>query len=201
MKRVRLGNVEFSVVDDENATDSVSITDNPVESGQDVSDHMKQEPSTIDITGIIVGDDAADKIRQLRKYQTDRVLVTYVGRNIYSNMGLLTFKRNHGKDIANGFAFDMALKQVRIATASQVEIKVANPVTKVASPQVKTKVKPPTNNGKQQTKSKATSSSDALYAEMGIYQGGLIGQQMKAPINNMKASNSVYKSGQLISMS
>lgn len=153
-RRVKLGDVEFSVVEDEKPRDIVTITDNSVENGQDVSDHVKQESSIIDLTGQMIGDDASKKLQQLKKYQREGKLLNYIGRNIYNNMGILTIDRDHGKQISNGFEFNITLKQVRIATAKTVEIKVVNPVTKVASPKVNTKVKRKTNNGKQQSKTK-----------------------------------------------
>lgn len=153
-RRAKLGDIEFSVVEDEKPRDLVTITDNSVENGQDVSDHVKQESSIIDLKGQMIGDDASKKLQQLKKYQREGKLLNYIGRNIYNNMGILTIDRDHGKQISNGFEFNITLKQVRIATAKTVEIKVVNPVTKVASPKVNTKVKRKTNNGKQQSKTK-----------------------------------------------
>lgn len=153
-RRAKLGDIEFSVVEDEKPRDLVTITDNSVENGQDVSDHVKQESSIIDLKGQMIGYDASKKLQQLKKYQREGKLLNYIGRNIYNNMGILTIDRDHGKQISNGFEFNITLKQVRIATAKTVEIKVVNPVTKVASPKVNTKVKRKTNNGKQQSKTK-----------------------------------------------
>ena len=153
-KRVKLGDIEFSVVEEEKPRDTVTITDHPVEKGQDVSDHVKQESSIIDILGIIVGDDAAEKLNKLQKYQKEGKLLSYVGRNVYSNMAIQTLDRNHGKDVRNGFAYNITLKQVRLSTAKEVELQVVSPVTKQPTPQVKTQVKKVTNNGKQQPKEK-----------------------------------------------
>lgn len=157
VRRVKLGDIEFSVVEEEKPRDMVTITDNPVESGQDVSDHVKQEPSIIDITGIMVGNDAASKLSKLKKYQKEGKLLPYIGRNHYANMAIETIDRSHSRGVKNGFEFNISLKSVRIATAKTVEIAVVSPVTKKASPKLNTKVKPKTNNGKQQPKTKASS--------------------------------------------
>lgn len=161
-RRVKLGDIEFSVVEDEKPRDMVTITDHQVENGQDVSDHIKQESSIIDIVGVIVGDDAADTLSKLQKHQKEGKLSTYIGRNIYQSMAIQTIDRNHGKQIRNGFAYNITLKQVRVSTAKEVEIKVVNPVTRQPSPKTATQVKAKTNNGKQQVKAKPISNTTSL---------------------------------------
>jgi curved DNA-binding protein CbpA len=154
VRRVKLGDVEFDVIESENPKDSVTVTDKPVESGQDISDHVKQNSSTINIRGQMTGDGAADKLQTLKRYQKDGELLKYVGRNIYSNMVIEEIDREHGVDNRNGFQFNIKLKQVRIATAKKVKIKVANPKTKKQDKRTATKVKKTTNKGKQQPKTK-----------------------------------------------
>lgn len=146
MRRVKLGDIEFDVIESENPKDSVTVTDKPVESGQDVSDHIKQSPSIINIRGQMT-EDAADKLQVLKKYQKEGTLLKYVGRNVYPNMVIEEIDREHGTRNRLGFQFNIKLKQVRIATAKEVEIN-------MASPKDATKVKPVTNKGKQQPKQK-----------------------------------------------
>jgi hypothetical protein len=153
VRRVKLGDVEFDVIESENPKDSVTVTDKPVESGQDISDHVKQNSSIINIRGQMT-EDAADKLQTLKRYQKDGELLKYVGRNIYSNMVIEEIDREHGVDNRNGFQFNIKLKQVRIATAKKVKIKVANPKTKKRDKRTATKVKKTTNKGKQQPKTK-----------------------------------------------
>ena len=158
MRRVKLGDVEFDVITSESPKDSATVTDKPVESGQDISDHVKQNSSSINIRGQMT-EDAADKLQILKRYQKDGELLKYVGRNIYSNMVIEEIDREHGVDNRNGFQFNIKLKQVRIATAKEVEIKVANPNTGKQDKKTVTKVKPKTNKGKQQPKTKHVTKS------------------------------------------
>lgn len=198
-KRAKLGDVEITVVESEKPRDSVSVTDNSVEKGQDVSDHVKQESTVMDLVGVFTGDDAAAKIQQLRKYQIEGKLLSYIGRNMYDNMVLQTFERDHNKSIANGFYYNITLKQIRLATATEVEIKVVNPVTKQASPKTATKVKAKTNNGKQQPQKKTTSpvnlAAQKQIQRLGMYQGGLQDQEKASPLANMKVIKNTYKTG------
>ncbi|WP_132995840.1 phage baseplate protein [Sporanaerobacter acetigenes] len=162
MRRVKLGDVEFDVIESENSKDSVTVTDKPVESGQDVSDHVKQNPSIISIRGQMTGYDAADKLQKLKQYQKDGDLLKYVGRNAYSNMIIEEIDREHGVANRFGYQFDIKLKQVRIATAKEVQIKVTNPKTKKSDKKISTKVKKTSNKGKQQPKSKKVPNENAL---------------------------------------
>lgn len=146
MRRVKLGDIEFDVIESENPKDSATITDKPVESGQNVSDHVKQNPSIINLKGQMT-EDAADKLQVLKKYQKEGTLLKYVGRNVYPNMVIEEIDREHSARNRLGFQFNIKLKQVRIATAKEVEIN-------MASPKDATKVKPVTNKGKQQPKQK-----------------------------------------------
>lgn len=156
MKRVKLGDVEFDVIESENPKDSATVTDNPVESGQDVSDHVKQNPSIINIKGQMT-EDAANKLQTLKHYKKEGALLKYVGRNVYSNMVIEEIDREHGVANRFGYQFSIKLKQVRIATAKEAQIKVANPSTKRQDKRTATKVKKTTNKGKQQPKAKKVS--------------------------------------------
>ena len=155
MRRVKLGDIEFDVIESENPKDSVTVTDKPVESGQDISDHVKQNSSIINIRGQIT-EDAADKLQVLKKYQKEGTLLKYVGRNVYPNMVIEEIDREHGVRNRLGFQFNIKLKQVRIATAKEVEINIASPKDAI-------KVKPVTNKGKQQPKKKYVSDARVVH--------------------------------------
>ncbi|MGJ0848193.1 phage baseplate protein [Tissierella praeacuta] len=174
MRRVKLGDVEFTVVEVENVKDSANITDNPVESGQDVSDHIQQNPSYINIKGQMIGENAPSDLEKLKQYMKDGELLTYIGRNIYKNMVIEDIDRIHGVQNKTGYSFDIKLKQIRIAVAKEIEIKIANPATKKVDKKTSTKVKPTTNNGKQQPKQKTVSPTSPKLAKSTVTPGGTI---------------------------
>lgn len=145
MERVRIGSVELDVTTSENPKDSVTVTDKPVEDSQDVSDHVKKNPSIINLRGQIT-EDAAEKLQQLQKYQRDGELVKYIGRNAYNNMVVEDIDRDHGVRNRLGFEFNIRLKQVRIATAQEIQMQVAS--------NIRPQVKPVTNKGKLQPRDK-----------------------------------------------
>lgn len=171
MLRATLGNVEFDVVENENILETSESTDHSVEQGQDVSDHVKHNPPILTITGVFVGKESSRKLQQLRKHRQDRDLLTYTGRNIFSNVVITAIDRNHNASNKYGLAFDITLKRIRITQAKNVSIKVANPKTKKVNAKTTTKVKKVSNKGKQQPKTKVTTQrgnprTDVIYTEV-----------------------------------
>jgi len=159
MKRAILGDVEFSVVEQDDISISAEITDKSVESGQDVSDHVKPKPDILSIKGIIVGPDASKKWETLKQYNRTGELLTYINRVIYGNMAIQDFHPVHGKDIANGYKFSMTLKQVRIAEPREIVI------TNIP-PKVQTKTKEVQKAGRKQPQEKKTDKKRILLAKL-----------------------------------
>ncbi|WP_425447729.1 phage baseplate protein [Dethiothermospora halolimnae] len=141
MPKATLGDIEFSVVSKENKNLKVNATEKPVEKGQDISDHVKKKPTILTLDGIIVGENAQINMEQLEKYQQEGEVLTYVGRNILDNVVIESFTEITDSSIANGFKFNMTIKQIRIAESQTVEIQ---------QPVVKRQTKPVTNKGRQQ---------------------------------------------------
>lgn len=143
MERVKLGDVEFSVVTFENAIDSARVTSHQVESGQSVSDHVEQLPYIINIRGQMVGEKAFPNLQLLRKYQKAGQPLQYIGRNSDKNMIIVEMDKEHGLENRTGFQFDITLQQVRIAAAKTFELT-------IVEPKVATAVKPETSTGPTQ---------------------------------------------------
>ncbi|MFT9493423.1 phage baseplate protein [Anaerosolibacter sp.] len=141
--------VEFTIVKSEKPHRSSEVTSNPVETGEDVSDHVRSNPIEFPITGMIAGANAAQKLNQLEQFRKNGTRLRYVGRNYIDNVVIESFVSTHDATIKNGFQFDITLKQVRIAVKKTVDIVVSSQV----SP---TQVKPVENKGRQQIKKKPT---------------------------------------------
>jgi hypothetical protein len=152
MKRAILGDVELTVVVSDEPTSDVEVTEKPVERGQDVSDHVKKKPETLSISGVIVGDDAGQKLNKLKEYQRTGKLLFYIHRVWWNNVVIESLNTRHSATVANGFEFDMVLKVVRIAVPKEVAI------TNLPAPAA-TKTKPVTNAGLKQPQ-KTTSAAD-----------------------------------------
>lgn len=124
--KVKLGDVLLDAVVVENPDFSAEVTKKPVESGQDISDYMKQKPIVLKLSGSCVYD-AANKHEKLRNYLKNKELIKYHGRGIYSNAVITTLNTRHNADNAFGFDFDITLTCVRIAKPKEYEVKSRNP--------------------------------------------------------------------------
>lgn len=147
--KIKLGDVELDAVLDENVNRVSEVTDKPVEKGQDVSDHMKEKPKLVKLSGSVVND-AAAKLALLESYKKEAKLLKYVGRNAVGNVVLELLDTKHPKENAEGFDFNITLKHIRIASPEEFEVKVKNPKTKKSDGKTKSKVKKKTNAGRQQ---------------------------------------------------
>lgn len=110
----KINNIQIWVKD-ESIDNSVESTEHPVEKGIDITDHVKRNPITLDISGEIVGSAAEEKKSRINALMTKGALITYVGRTALVNAQIQSFKTSYSSDIWGGFTFDMQIKQVKIA--------------------------------------------------------------------------------------
>lgn len=136
------GTVEFDAVTSESVEMANRVTFFAVEDGQDVADHVSLEPETMPISGVIVGDDAAQRLNILRQFRNRKEIVTYVGRNAFGTGVIESLTTRHNARTRNGFEFDLTLRRVRISRVREVQI----------TPVVRTQAKPVQNQGIQQPK-------------------------------------------------
>jgi len=114
--------IELSVVENEEPSRDNQITDNPVEKGVNIADHVKPQPLELSLSGEIIGADAQEKEDKLIKFRDEGTILTYVGRNTYFNMVIASSGIPKSKDIGNGFKFSLKLKQIRIAELEFVDL-------------------------------------------------------------------------------
>ena len=133
------GTVEFDAVTSESVEMSNRITFFPVEDGQDVADHVSLEPDSLPISGVVTGEDAAQRLNTLRLFRNRKEILTFVGRNVFSNVVIETLTTRHNARTRNGLEFDMTLRRVRISRVREVQIT-----------EVRTQTRPVQNKGKQQ---------------------------------------------------
>ena len=133
----KLGDLIFSVVTEEVIKFENKTTDHPIEDGSVITDHVQTNPLIIQISGNIVGDDAAEKSELLVQYFNKKTLNTYVGRGLVGNCIVEEFSRDVDSAIANGFNFSMTLKQIKFVRKIEINID----TTKLIIPQIKEKTK------------------------------------------------------------
>lgn len=191
MERAKIGDIEISVVSSERLYNKALVTEKPVEKGENIVDHTKKQPVTIELVGAVVGDDAGDKLNKLKKLQNEGTLIKYIHRNALSNMFIEDISSVHETKIRNGFEFNIRLKHVRIAQAKEAEINIVDPATKQKSPKTNTQVKSETSSGLQQVQETPTPS----FPTPKIEPGGLLSTALELFKNNQRNNKSTGSGG------
>jgi hypothetical protein len=115
--------IYFSAVMKETGSDTAKLTSNPVESGSTIADHYILNPRTFRIQGRISGDsEAYIKVAKIRAMMQSKVLLQYVGKEVFNNCLITSFPREKVKEYGNGLSFTMDLQELFIAQAETVEI-------------------------------------------------------------------------------
>lgn len=148
----KIGDVEVTVIN-EVVSRSSDVTDRSVE-GSSVSDNVKKLPDTVTLDGV-VGSNGWDKLKILTQYQRNGSLLTYAGKNTYSNMVLELFETEHNSNFIDGFTFSAILKQIFTARTKLVSA--------VVSDEDKPQVKVMTDAGLQAIKQNELSRMEANY--------------------------------------
>ncbi|MCM3488775.1 hypothetical protein M3689_05570 [Alkalihalophilus marmarensis] len=117
------------------------VSDHPVETGFNVSDHVEQKPTVFNLRGEYTGPDAGQVDAQLRTLRRSGELVNYVGRGSIYRCAIQSYSTEVDSSIANGFRFNMTIKEIRIAQSSTVNL---------LSPNVRAQVREVGNAGRVQ---------------------------------------------------
>jgi hypothetical protein len=147
-KLCRLGDVDFNVISDERPNISNEITERPVEDLGGVVDHINNLPLIFSIDGYVTSN-AFQKLQELRRYAREKILLSYVGRNVITRVAIESLDTQHNSNIANGFAFTITLKQIRIAEIELVEIISPDPAIPRLPKKTETQVADISNKGTQ----------------------------------------------------
>jgi hypothetical protein len=116
-----LGGVDIFVTN-EDLNLSNQITDKPVEEGANISDHINQDPLTINVAFTVV-ENAKGKAKQLRELRDAKEVYTYQGVDFsFENMGIDSLNIPRNKEIKDGFSTTMKLKQIKLIKKDQGDI-------------------------------------------------------------------------------
>ena len=103
------------VVNSEAVSRQSTITDNPVEGGGNIQDHVFCQPLTIQLQGTAIN--GADTIAALSAMWKKGDILTYTGRNRISNLVIQNLQSTHDPGNRNGFTFSATLKQITIGSS------------------------------------------------------------------------------------
>ncbi len=139
-------------VESESPGYEVDITSQPIERGVDVTDHVQPRARTLELSGRVVGPDAAKIQAAIVKMMESGTIVSYSGRTTFKGL-IGSFSAPRDYKVANGFTFSLQLIAVRIATSSYVS-KLPTPVKVQAATVATAGVKQTKTKGKSTGKNK-----------------------------------------------
>lgn len=108
---VNLGSVYIDMVEEESTSYSSSATDNALEDNSAISDHVTNNPTTLNISGFILDADGT-KIKQINQYRTDATIFDWANVEVLRGVVIEDFSPSHSASIKGGYRYSMTLKQV-----------------------------------------------------------------------------------------
>jgi hypothetical protein len=148
---VELGSLTLDASLSEDHASEVELTDNPVETGVNITDHKRKKPAQVTIVGVIsntpleflsflsgLNDRAETAWQTLKDLQAGEELLTIVTTlQVYENMQIVSLSAPRNKDLGNTLEFTAVCREVFTADSETVEAPtVARP------PKAKAGVKP-----------------------------------------------------------
>ncbi|WP_028593342.1 LysM peptidoglycan-binding domain-containing protein [Paenibacillus assamensis] len=100
---------------------SVQVSAHNVEKGGKVTDHIQREGVTLNIQGLLLGDQASQSRYRIVKAMEKGQMLQYIGRTMLTNCIITAFRTSHDNSISNGMSFSLTLKQIHIATKKRMK--------------------------------------------------------------------------------
>ncbi|NHN29446.1 phage baseplate protein [Paenibacillus agricola] len=152
-------NGNYVTVESEEPSHDIDVTEQPIEDGIDLLDHVRPKAKTMNISGFIVGEDAAQIRQNILNLLQSGSIIEYIGRNQF--VGILTgFRSTHNHQISNGLSFSATLKEVLVAKTSTIE-QLPLPIRAAEQPVLVL--------GRKQTAAKGTSSSSSSAGKESVW--------------------------------
>lgn len=132
--------MEWTYIDDilvdatpsEAPTFSNEITENPVEDGTVITDHINNNPNTLELNVVITGEyegSPQEKYERLLEIRNEREIISVIGAlQVYENMAISEINLEKSADNAKGYSGTISFQQVKFATAETVTVEIAPPV-------------------------------------------------------------------------
>ena len=123
----RIGTLGLDVVSVELLTLDSTVTENPIESGSMVSDHVINMPQTLRIEAILSGDTQRkyDEIKQIRAAREPLIVVT--GLDVFENMCIESITINRTRATGESLPVAIDLREVVIVRGQVSDIPDASP--------------------------------------------------------------------------
>jgi len=125
-KKNMIVNIQLDVIITENATGSIKVTENPVESGANINDHLIVEPLTFTMTGGVANSFNKMKNREvwadLLELQAKKIIFQLKQNlKVYDNIVMLTLTTEQNAQTANALFFTATFKEIIFAGAKVID--------------------------------------------------------------------------------
>jgi hypothetical protein len=114
-----LGDVFIDSITSVELGESSSTTDHALEDGEQITDHIENAPITLKIEGVIL-DKTDSKLLKLRNYRQKGEILTFNYQSKLETVVITSFSPSYSKKVKEGYAFNMSLKQIRLAKAPNI---------------------------------------------------------------------------------
>ncbi len=114
--------IVFSAVEEEEVDRTNEVTEKAVEEGSPITDHVENQSRDFNISGVIVGDNAAQQKEALERYWKEKTVLRYVGRNRFLRAVITSLATSEDYRVGDGFYFSISLKEIRIAGSKTVAV-------------------------------------------------------------------------------
>ena len=116
----KCGTVRFEAsrngtINGETFTHSSKVTQNPIEGGANINDHVFRNPAGLQIKGTVIGGQNAHDRRMAMWKKGD--IITYEGRVRIGNLVITNISENFGPENRNGFNFTATFQVVSFGSA------------------------------------------------------------------------------------
>ena len=118
---IRFTEAETGTITKESLSTSNKITDNPIEDGSNINDHVFNNPDQFSITGTAIGN-AGEIKSKLDAMKEKGDIITYSGRIRIDNLVIQNWSPAYDSKNKNGFEFTVSFKKIKISTSEYVEM-------------------------------------------------------------------------------
>ena len=115
----------YFFVTKENVKNSYTYTNNKVEKGLSLTDHVEQKPVTLTVNAMLLDTDnttAYEQYTKLRNWAKTGKIVKFVGRNIL-DVAITDISKDSDYKVANGATVSISMKEIRIGVTKKNKAK------------------------------------------------------------------------------
>lgn len=126
-----IGTITFDAVIEERSEDQWVMTEQPVEVGSTITDHIYKLPASLDISAVTSMGSLQNKTQDSSFLKTlynsllalgGTLLPVQTGKRFYKNMAIQVLRQNTDKTTENVLSVDISLREILLATTTLVTV-------------------------------------------------------------------------------